>query len=99
MAQFDVWRLTDGSGLVVECQTDLLDHIDSRLVAPLVPHDIAPPLVRGLNPVIEINGAKHVMLTQAASAIRRRELGQVVMSLADRRHEIINAFDFLLTGV
>jgi len=99
MAQCDVWRLADGSGLVIECQADLLAHMDSRFVAPLVPVDIAPPAVRGLNPVIEIEGAGHVMLTQSAAAIRRRELGQVVTSLADRRHEIINAFDFLLTGV
>lgn len=99
MAQFDVWRLADGSGFVIECQTDLLDHIDSRFVAPLAPPDIAPPAVRRLNPVVEIEGVRYVMMTQSAAAIRRRDLGQVVMSLADRRHEIIDAFDFLLTGV
>lgn len=84
---------------MLDCQTDLLDHIDTRFVAPLVPPGIAPPPVRGLNPVIDIDGAGYVMVTQSAAAIRRRELGQVVMSLADRSHEIMNAFDFLLTGV
>lgn len=99
MAQFDVRKLADGSGFVIECQTDLLDHIDSRFVAPLAPPQIAPPPVRGLNPVIEIEGADHVMVTQSAAAIRQSELGPVVMSLEARRHEIMNAFDFLLTGV
>ena len=50
-------------------------------------------------PVVEIDGARYVMVTQSAAALRRGDLGQVVMSLADRRHEIMNAFDFLLTGV
>jgi toxin CcdB len=39
------------------------------------------------------------MVTQYAGAIEVRELGEKVASLADRDHEIINALDFLLTGV
>lgn len=99
MAQFDILRLADGSAYVIDCQTDLLDHIDTRLVAPLVPADIAPPPVRGLNPVIEIDQAQYIMVTQSAAAIRTRELGERVASLASRAHEFTNAFDLLLTGV
>jgi len=99
MAQFDVHRLANRRRLVLDCQTDLLDHIDSRFVVPLIPRENAPPPARRLNPVFEIEGAEHVMLTQSAAAIPRRELGEKVASLADRDHEIINALDFLLTGV
>jgi toxin CcdB len=96
--QFAVHRLAGRPGLVVDCQTDLLGHIDTRFVVPLVARDEAPSPVRPLNPVFQIEGAEFVMLTQAAAAVRRRNLGEEVGSLADRDREIMNALDFLLTG-
>ena len=99
MAQFDVHQLANRPALVVDCQSDLLDHIDSRFVVPLVPREQAPPPARRLNPMFHIDGVEYVMLTQSAAAVRRRELGRTVASLANRDHEIMNALDFLLTGV
>jgi toxin CcdB len=99
VAQFGVYRLARRPGLVVDCQTDLLSHIDSRFVVPLVAREEAPPPVRPLNPVFEIEGADYVMLTQSAAAVRTRDLGAGVASLAERDREIVNALDFLLTGV
>jgi toxin CcdB len=97
MAQFDVCRL--GEGLVLNCQSDLLEQIDSRFVVPLVPRAEAPKIGRRLNPVFEIGGKEHVMLTQAAAAVRRRDLGAVVASLAERSFQITDALDVLLSGV
>ncbi len=97
MAQFEVHRL--GSALVVDCQSDLLRQIDSRFVAPLVPRSNAPQVVRRLNPVFHIQGKEYVMLTQAAGAVRSRELGEVITSLAERSFEITNAIDVLVSGV
>lgn len=99
MAQFDVHQLANRPGLVLDCQSDLLGHIDSRFVVPLLTRKDAPPPATRLNPVLEIEGAEYVMLTQSAAAIRRRELGAKVASLADHDREIMNALDFLLTGV
>ena len=73
MPQFDIHRLADG--LVINCQSDLLEQIDSRFVVPLVPRMDAPKVAARLNPVFEIDGKDYVMLTQAATAVRRRELG------------------------
>lgn len=97
MAQFDVHRLADG--LVVNCQSDLLDQIDSRFVAPLVRRADAPQVAQRLNPIFNVGGEDYVMLTQAAGAVRRRELGAVIASLADRSFEITGALDILVTGV
>ena len=36
MSQFDVYRIPDGP-LVVDCQTDLLNYLQSRFVVPLLP--------------------------------------------------------------
>ena len=97
MAQFDVHRLKDM--LVVDCQSNLLDRLESRLVAPLLSKQIAPQTAQRLNPIFEIRGAEYVMLTQAAAAVPRHELGVVVASLADRSYEITGALDVLISGV
>lgn len=99
MAQFDVHRLGAGPTLVVDCQSDLLSHIDSRFVVPLIPRDLSPPIASRLNPLFEIDGGDYVMLTQAAASVRRVELSPAVVSLAAHDREIMNALDILLTGV
>jgi toxin CcdB len=97
MAQFDIHRL--GDTLVLDCQSDLLSHITSRFVVPLVPKTGAPTPVRRLNPVFAVEGEEHVMVTEAASAVRAKQLGDVVASLADRSFEITDALDVLISGV
>ena len=97
MAQFDVHRL--GDGLVLDCQADLLDHLNSRFIVPLLPLDEAPKPARRLNPIFGIDGKDYVMATQFASAVERNDLGKVVTSLADRALEITAAVDVLISGV
>lgn len=99
MAQFDVHRLGDGPQLVVDCQTDLLDHIETRFVVPLIPPEEAPPPVRRLNPLFEIDGRELVLLTQSAGAVRCSLLGPPVASVAHRDREVMNALDLLISGV
>ena len=97
MPQFDVHRSRDGNELLLDCQSDLLGHFDTRFVIPLVPAQTAQKLSR-LHPVFEIEGERHIMATQLASAIDCKELGGRITSLADKRYEILNAVDMLLTG-
>lgn len=98
MPQFDVLRTRDGQ-LLVDCQSDAFGYLDTRLVAPLTPVAHAPERRARLNPMFELEGEPHVMLTQFASAVHTRELGMPVTNLADHRFEIIGALDMLLTGV
>ena len=88
-----------GSVLVIDCQSSLLDRIDSRFVVPLVPVQDAPKVAQRLNPVFKIDGEGYVMLTQAASAVRLRELGPKVASLPEHAFEITGALDVLISGV
>lgn len=97
MAQFDVHRL--GSGLVIDCQADLLSHLNTRFVVPLIPRDAAPKPANRFNPMFLIEGTDHVMETQFASAVEHRDLGPIVTSLADRSFEITDALDVLISGV
>lgn len=99
VAQFDVYASRAGGVLLLDCQADLLAHLNTRLVAPLLPADRAPKPAGRLNPVFDIGDESHVMMTQYVAAIELHELGRKVASLADRDREIMNALDILLTGV
>lgn len=99
MAQFDFFQQGGGSGYWLDCQTDLLGDIDTRFVVPLVPRDTAPRPVRQLNPVFDIADKQFIMLTQQAGPVPSSELRLPAGSLARFRYEILNALDFLITGV
>ena len=98
MAQFDVYESRLGDELLLNCQSDLLDHFATRFVIPLLPTETAPRLPR-LHPIFTIDGEQHILATQLASAVAKDDLGRKVKSLADRRYDILNAIDTLLAGV
>ena len=97
MAQFDVHRSRDGGALLLDCQNDLLNHLETRLVIPLLPDRTARELPR-LHPLFDIDGKSLILATQLAAAVDVKELGPRIASLAERRYEILNALDVLLTG-
>ena len=99
MAQFDYYPQRRIKGYWLDCQTDLLDDIESRFVVPLLPLEAVPSPIRQLNPVFEIAGSSFVLLTQQAGPAPAADLGKPAGSLADYRYEILNALDFLITGV
>ena len=99
MARHDVHPMPGkGNGYVLDVQAELLSHLNTRVVVPLLPEDTAPPPISELNPVFEVKGKRHVMVTQALSAVPVGELKRAVTSL-DMRHDIITkALDLLLVG-
>lgn len=98
MAQFDVLCLKSGDW-VIDCQTDLLDGINTRFVVPLSPPENAPPTRPRLNPIFDVAGEQRVMVTQFAGAIALSELDRTVASLASEEYVIKNAIDMLIGGV
>ncbi|PKQ00405.1 MAG: plasmid maintenance protein CcdB [Alphaproteobacteria bacterium HGW-Alphaproteobacteria-13] len=98
MAQFDVWR-TDAGDLVIDCQSDLLTHLNTRLVVPLLRVDAFEVVARRLNPLFTVEGVEYVMYTQFAAAIPASQLDERVMTLDDHSFSITGALDVLLTGV
>ena len=87
-----------GVGYVVDVQASLLSHLTTRVVVPLLPEEKAPPPISELNPVFEIMGVRHVLVTQALSAVTCRELKRPVASLEAERDSITRALDLLLIG-
>lgn len=85
-------------GYVLDVQADLLSQLATRAVVPLLPLVVAPLAIRDLNPVFEIEGGPHVMLTQAIASVPAREMGRPVMSLGAHRDDVLRALDILLSG-
>lgn len=99
MAQFDVYRNPGGAGFLLDIQSDLLDQLSTRVVAPLLPlAQFAKPASR-LNPVFDIAGQRVVMVTQFMAAVPLSELKQRTGKLANRHHEVVAAVDVLLSGI
>jgi len=100
MARFDVYPMPGGrAGAVLDVQADVLDQIRTRVVVPLIPTVDAPPPIRGLNPVFDIGGVPHVMLTQAIATVPVRELRPATGTLIREADTVMRALDLLLTGV
>lgn len=99
MARFDLFRRPRGApGYLLQIQSDFLDRLETRVVAPLLPPDAVPRPIRDLHPSFEIEGQSYLMATQLLGAIPRRELGPAVGSLAAHQDDITRALDVLITG-
>jgi toxin CcdB len=97
MPQFDVYR-NDGGHVLVDCQADLLSHLSSRFVVPLIDPDSGLRRISRLNPVFEIEGRELIFFTQYATSLPVGDLGRLVTSLRDEHFRIMGAIDMLLSG-
>ena len=61
-------------------QSDLLEGLNVRAVVPLLPQGNAPIAANRLNPVFQIDGAAHLMMTQYIAAVPVGILKALVVS-------------------
>jgi toxin CcdB len=99
MSRFRVYVNPEGAGYLLDVQANLLSHLTTCVVVPLLPLDGAPRPAKVLNPVFEIAGARHVMATQFMAAVSRRLLASEVADLHGQAHDIVSALDCLFQGV
>jgi len=99
MAQFDIYPGTGGCDYLIELQDDLLDGLNTRVVAPLASPEAVTSPMRILNPRILIDGNPYVLLTHLLAAVPTKLLGQSVGSAQAQRDAIIGSIDILFTGV
>lgn len=98
MAQFDVFQNPEGSGYLLDVQSDLLDGLSTRLVIPLLPALQAPKPAARLNPVVNIKDEAHVIATQFMAAVPQKLLTARATTLAPIRDDITAAIDMLTHG-
>lgn len=104
MAQFDVYRNPNPNGratvpFVVALQSDLLDQLPSRWVAPLKLSKSISQRVEGLMPEVEVEGKKFTIFMYESGAVPAQSLGNRISSLEGRRFELIRAIDILVSGI
>ena len=104
MAQFDVCRNPNPNGratvpFVVVLQSDLLDQLPSRWVAPLKLSKSISQRVEGLMPEVEVDGKKFTIFMYESGAVPAQSLGTRISSLEARRFELIRAIDILVSGI
>lgn len=96
MARYDLYSAE--IGYLLDVQSDTLSELNTRVLVPVrLPTD-APKPGRRLNPVFEISGRGHLMVTQFISAMSQNELGEPVDNLARHHDDIAAALDMLFQG-
>ena len=85
-------------GCLLDIQADLLSHLNTRVVVPLLPLSCAPQPARTLDPCFEIAEETRVMSTQFMAAVPANLLKNLLASLSGQRDDIIAALDLLMQG-
>ncbi|CCV04838.1 putative CcdB-like protein [Mesorhizobium metallidurans STM 2683] len=98
MARYDLYRNVEGDAYLLDVQCNLLEHLNIRVVVPLLPPNNAPVPGRRLNPVFVIDGKDYVMVTQFISAMTDSELRQADGNLSKHHDDIVTALDMLFQG-
>ena len=105
MAQWDVYpnpspRQRGEVPYLVVLQSDLLDVLSTRWVAPLVrPLGGHAQLPERLSPVLEVRGEPMLLLPQEAGPITARLLREPVANLRSESHRIVAALDAVISGL
>ena len=105
MGQFTVYLNEDDSSndtypYFIDIQNSLLNDLNSRIVIPLSKHSSLKGIsAKKLCSVIHINSEKMVLLTNQMTTVPKSILKTEVISLESFRHEIIDAIDFLISGI
>lgn len=104
MAQFDVFHNKNHDTkneipFLLDIQASLLDSLATRVVVPLAMLKQFGKPAKYLNPIFTIDNKKVVMMTPELAGVSVKILGNKVISLSAFRQDIMNALDFLITGI
>ena len=104
MARYEVFRNSgthaEAVPYLLDVQSDLLQGLDTRVVAPLRRQDCFPSsqISDRLMPTFEIEGVACLLETPKLAAVPTRLLKAPVASLTDHQITITSALDFLFQG-
>lgn len=84
---------------LLDLQSDLIDGLGSRLVAPLIRADHAMPTIDRLMPTFVVEGEPVVMDTAQIASVPQGVIGKQVDDLSADRAAILAALDLLVSGI
>lgn len=96
--RYNLYPNPSGPGYLLNVQADIMQPFNTRVVVPLLPLKDAPKPAATLNPLFDIDGVEHVMVTQYMAAVPAKELRNPVSSLQHHHDVIVGAIDFLFHG-
>jgi toxin CcdB len=101
--QFDVFPNPIRAGrderpFLLNIQHNLLDHLATRVLAPLVIEEAIRPASR-LNPAFRISGQMLFLVPTDLVTLSKRNLHEPVANLTGERDRIIAAIDLVFAGV
>ncbi len=99
MAQYDVFRPTGSSVLVVDCQSRALEHLPTRFTVALLPLGNSPIPAAILNPILTLDAEEYQFAPQFAATLSLTELGERVGSIASEHYRLLDAIDLLVGSV
>jgi toxin CcdB len=104
MAQFDVHKNLNPASKVIapyiiNMQSDLLDDLPTRLIAPLKSGKIIGGKIGTLMPEVEVLGKKYLVIVPESAGLPAHYLGPKVANLQEHRHQFVTAMDVLVTGI
>jgi toxin CcdB len=99
MARFDVYQVRSTGNLAVDVQADLLEHLKTRAVVPLLQGPESDWSMPRMTPKIIFDGGSWTLGTPFITGVPLRELSGPLGSLVDQEYVIGSALDLLLTGV
>ena len=105
MTQFTIYQNKNSQSkkeypLLLDIQTNLLDSLQTTVVVPLKKLEAnEDKVLTQLTPTFRIEGVDYLMLTTQLAGIQRKELGKAITDIEYARTDILNALDFLLTGI
>ena len=105
MTQFTIYQNKNSQSkkeypLLLDIQTNLLDSLQTTVVVPLKKLEVnKDKILTQLTPTFIIEGEDYLMLTPQLAGIQRKELGKAITDIEYARTEILNALDFLITGI
>ncbi|HUR41816.1 MAG TPA: CcdB family protein [Verrucomicrobiae bacterium] len=102
MAQFHAYanpgqKTADRAPFLLDVQSDLVN-VRARVIVMLVAPSYFGKRMRGLNPLLNVNGVEVVMSPTEIGAIQSKHLGPAIADLSAHRQQITAAMNFLLTG-
>lgn len=105
MAQFKVYENPSKASkkrypYLLDIQSNPLEDLRTTIVIPLCSMRIAEKAaISKLCPILDVEGELFVALTQQMAGTNKSTLGKEVCDLSHYRAEIINAVDFIISGI
>lgn len=104
MAQFDVFvnpvaAARSAYPFVVAVQSSIAQDSRDHIVAPLVPLGLMPKVISRLTPIVQWDGAEHLVLVPALTGVLSHELVERRGSIASERSVVLGAIDYLFFAI